>query len=524
MVPSSPYDTGSQAEKRIFERLGFALDDRYVALHSFKPTKHPRKRFTEIDFVICGPEGIYVLEVKGGKVSYTNGVWQFQNRHGRVTSSHEGPFRQAENALHGLVECLKTGLPDEMLNRLTIGYGVLFPDCEWRAGSAEWDSAMVGGARRSRDLEGWLRNLFSYWNKRSGRRVGPSKSEIEEIQEYLRPEAEGRDSINEDRFFEHVVDVQGLLEPLAEYPMRVAGMDEARTQVLCARGSGGGTTLFAQRLAKHWTEAGLQVALVCRLPWLRHFLDSRLLLPGLTVSLIEGVHLDCRRAGLRRFDAIIVVEGEDLFDMPCIDALDAVLAGGLESGRWCWFFDPELQSLTRQVEPRAWEFLEALEPLCFRINYRNPRVVLERVPGRLGKHVRLKIAEGGPDLREHSVGTIHESALRIASEISELVDVRGLSPGSVTVLSPFDFAKSSVSQISPEMSERLCRLDEYSMRDMPVDKVGFASIKDFKGLENEAIVVADLPRPDGREGISVDLYMAMNSARSMLSLIHLDRA
>ncbi len=523
MVPSSPYDTGSQVEKRIFERLRFALDDRYVALHSLKPTNHPHKRFPEIDFVICGPEGLYVLEVKGGNVTYGNGVWHFRNRHGRVTTSQEGPFRQAENALHGLDECLRTGFPVDMMNRLTIGYGVLFPDCEWAVESAEWDAAMVADMRRSRDLGGWLRNLFNYWNERSGQRVGPSTREVEELQEHLRPEAKGRKTENEDQLFEHVADIQGFFARLTEDPLRIVGMDETQTQVLCEGGVGSGTTSLTQRLARHWAESGLQVAVVCKLPWLRHFLASRLLLPGLTVSLIEGVHLDCRRAGLRRFDALIVVGGEDLFEMPFIETLDAALAGGMESGRWCWFFDPNIQLLTNEGDPRAREYLEALEPLRFRLDCHNHGLIPERAQDGLGAHLNLKIAETDLDVREHAVGTKQESAARIASEILDLVDVGGLSPGSVTVVSPFGFAQSSVCQIAPEMSERLCRLDEYSMREMPVDRVGFARIKDFKGLENEAIIVVDLPRPDESGRTSADLYVAMSGARSVLSLIYLDR-
>ncbi len=522
MVPSSPYDTGSQAEKRIFERLRFALDDRYVALHSLKPTNHPHKRFPEIDFVICGPDGLYVLEVKGGKVTYENGVWHFRNRHGKVTTSHEGPFRQAENALHGLVKCLETGFPVDMLNRLIIGYGVLFPDCEWVVGSAEWDTAMVADMRRSRDLGGWLLNLFSYWNERSGQRVGPSAREVEELQEYLRPEANGRGTENEDQLFGHVADIEGFFARLTEDSLRIAGMDETRTQVLCAGGAGSGTTSLAQRLARHWAESGLQVAVVCRLPWLRHFLASRLLLPGLTVSLIEGVHLDCRRARLRRFDALIVVEGEDLFEMPCIETLDAVLAGGLESGRWCWFFDPNIQLLTNEGDPRAREYLEALGPKRFRIDCHDLGLVPEQAQDGLGADLGLKISKAGPEVREQTVGTKQESAARIASEILDLVDVGGLSSGSVTVVSPFGFAQSSVCQIAPEMSERLCWLDEYSMREMPVDRVGFARIKDFKGLENEAIIVVDLPRPDGSGRTSADHYVAMSGARSILSMIYLD--
>ena len=33
------------------------------------------------------------------------------------------------------------------------------------------------------------------------------------------------------------------------------------------------------------------------------------------------------------------------------------------------------------------------------------------------------------------------------------------------------------------------------MRAVPGDKVGFAKIDEFKGLENDAVIVADLPEP-----------------------------
>ena len=96
MVPNSPYATGSQAEKVTFERLRRAFDDRFVAFHSLKPTRHPHKRFPEIDFVVCGPEGLYVLEVKGGRIACRDGIWEYRDRYDNVSRSQEGPFRVAE--------------------------------------------------------------------------------------------------------------------------------------------------------------------------------------------------------------------------------------------------------------------------------------------------------------------------------------------------------------------------------------------------------------------------------------------
>ena len=94
---------------------------------------------------------------------------------------------------------------------------------------------------------------------------------------------------------------------------------------------------------------------------------------------------------------------------------------------------------------------------------------------------------------------------------------------SVTVLSPFELAESSVAAMPAGSAHRVRRLDEYSMRDSrgaPGDRVGFARIEEFKGLENDAIIVVDLPDPTGGHGGSAAHYVAMSRARSVLSLIH----
>ena len=332
MVPSSPYATGSQAEKRIFDRLRRAFDDCYVAYHSLRPTRHPSKRFPEIDFVICCPEGLYVLEVKGGRVGCRDGVWEYRDRFDQVSQRRESPFRQAETALHGLMDTLRSDLPADVIDKTVTGYGVVFPDCEWPVQGAEWAPELVADTWRSRDMEGWLRGQFEHWRARGKCGSRLDDDALRSIQEYLRPEvdaAPGEDAVS---LSAQVEDVGRRVARLTDDQMRMADVAEANPRVLCAGGAGTGKTFLAERLARRWAEAGLQVALVCRSPWLRHFLASRLSMPGLTVSLIDGVRLDCRRAGLDRFDALIVDEGQDLFEMRCIETLDGVVADGWRPG------------------------------------------------------------------------------------------------------------------------------------------------------------------------------------------------
>ena len=208
--------------------------------------------------------------------------------------------------------------------------------------------------------------------------------------------------------------------------------------------------------------------------------------------------------------------------MRCIETLGDVLVGGLETGRWCWFHDLNNQSFAARFDPRAKEYLESLEPvrMPLRINCRNTRVILEWIQNTLDADLGVRGAGAGPDVRRQIAPDRRESAERTACEIRELVDVGGLAPGSVTILSPRDFAESSVALMPSDVACRVRKLDEYSMREMPGDKVGFARIEDFKGLENEAIIVVDLPAPAGADRKLAEHYVAMSRARSVLSLIY----
>ena len=524
MVPNAPFRTGSQAEKHIFDRLRCAFDDRYAAYHSLKPARHRSKRFPEIDFVICGPEGLYAIEIKGGQVSCQDGVWQIQDKFGNIDRSQEGPFRQAESALHGLIGTMRSGLSAHVHKRIVAGFGVVLPDCDWCANGAEWDPEMFADRRRSRDIEGWLRRLFEYWHRRYKSSELLDDDTVKAIQEFLRPNinCSATASENDLSFIDVVSHAEQQIEQLTGDQMRMADVAEANPRVLCEGGAGTGKTFLAERLARRWAEAGIQVAVVCRSPWLRHYLASRISMPGLSVSLIDGLRTDCRRAGLDFFDMLIVDEGQDLFEMACMETLDQVLDGGLSAGRWCWFQDINNQALTQSFERSAKVLLESTNParIPLRINCRNTRLILEWVQETLDADIGVRGAGAGPKIRQCIAANPQESAIQLSREIEELVDVAGLAPGSVTILSPFDYAESSAALLSGELSSRLQRLDEYSMRAIPGDRVGFARIDEFKGLENQAVIVLDLPPPRDADSKSPEHYVAVTRARSVLSIIY----
>lgn len=526
MIPETPHGTHSQAEKRLFDRLRAACADEQngslAAYHSLNLTRHAYKRFGEIDFLICGAPGIFVLEVKGGRIACQDGVWQYTNRYGVVSESVEGPFRQAESALHGLMANLRTNLPECAVSQFTIGYGVVFPDCEWRVAGAEWDPHVLADAHGLRDFERWLHKLFQYWRNKDGGNRQPDTATLKALHRYLRPEFEAAVPL-------HVQagQVEERVVALTEDQMTMVDVVAANPRVLCSGGAGTGKTFLAMELARRWTAEGMSVALACRSPWLRRYLETQFSLPGLTVTLAESIQTACRRAGLDHFDALIVDEGQDIFDMESLDSLDAFLHHGLREGRWAFFHDVNNQSgLFGKQEEEAIDYLLRIKPVRvpLRTNCRNTRVILEKVQTALGADMGVRGAGEGPEIRERVVTTKEASAEMLSLEIREIVDEGGIASGNLTILSPLPFKESSAALLPESLKREILILDEYSLRNTPFSKISFAEISNFKGLENEAVIVVDLESPVSGDKPLTMHYVAMSRARAVLSLIFRNRS
>lgn len=519
MIPSTPHKTGSSGELRVFDRFRTAFengsDSNLTAFHSLNLTRHARKRFGEIDFVIVGSQGVLVLEVKGGGIACQGGTWYSTDRMGRENRLRESPFRQAESAMQGLRMRVESALSPALCSQLTWGYGVIFPDCDWSVSSAEWDQAMVADARVLRSMERWLSGLFRYWHGRNQEKhQGASEQAIVALKEFLRPDFDVGIPL-------HVTldELEERAASFTEDQMSLLDVVDANPRVICIGGAGTGKTFLGMELARRWSASGKQVLLACQSPWLKRWLEKKFSMPRVTVSVAKSVRTAARRAGIDRFDALVVDEGQDLLNMDSLENLDAVLVDGFEKGQWCFFHDLNNQAgYFGAPDQDALALLESCGATRVPLmrNCRNTHQILDQVQSLLGADMGVRGTGEGPEVVRHNARDREDTALILADEIERLTGPGGLSPSEISILSPCSFSASAVALLPKGIAADITELDEYALLDFPPKRISFARIGDFKGLENEVVILIDLPCLTDAVGVDPDYYVGMSRARSLL--------
>lgn len=518
MIPSEPLHTDSYAEKRVFDQLraSFSGSDQtgWFAMHSLNLPQHEYKRFGEIDFIICGPDGLFVLEIKGGGVSCRDGVWETINRYGVASRLKESPFKQAEVAMHGLIK----KLPHTLDHAFVSGYGVVMPDVDNLPESAEWDRSVLADAKDFKQFEKWLFRLIKHWRAKDASTPRATSEQLKQLRQHLRPDFEAVIPL-------HVTtdDVESRIARLTEDQLRLIDAVEVNDRVICSGGAGTGKTMLGLELAKRWTVGGMKVAMTCHSPWLKSFLERNSLV-GLTVCLSDSIHLAARRSGIDKFDALIVDEGQDILNMESLSKLDAYLKDGLDKGRWCFFHDINNQSgLCGAYVPDAYEYLKSFSPtkIALRTNCRNSLPILNRIQSALQADMGNSSVGDGPFVRESFANNHQEAIQHIEHELETLTEKEGFVHGDIVILSHLPFQDSLVSSLSQRWQKSISILDGASPLNSARQSIGFAKIPDFKGLESGVIVLIDLPTPGSSEDLRSLHYVGMSRARVVLSMITL---
>jgi len=502
--PDGPY-----AEFMIFNRIKQS-DIPGMAFHSLLLSEHQVNPTGEADFVIVSPEGLVVIEVKGGGVSRDSQGWVFRGRDG-VRREQRGPFKQATQALWSLVKLLRRERVGHQLDGISFGHAVAFPQCDFSEESVEWHRDYIWDAERERSesFDDWLKGVFAYWQNQSGKDLASSEC-VTALGRAMRP------------FFNlvqtlasRVDEVEYRMFRLTEEQLTGLEMLEEEPRVVCLGGAGTGKTVFAVEIARRLAADHDRVVLTCQNPVLASFLRSRL--EGEEgVEVIPFAELDRLR---RPADVLIVDEAQDVLDSDGLAIVDQAVEGGLRGGRWRIFLDPNIQAaFSKRYDPEVLARLkEDGVTAWLKKNCRNTSDVVTNIQLMTGADLGVATLGPGPGVDTVVYRSVEEAADLAEEKLQALLD-QGVSPSDISLLSPLPFEESTFAHLPTERINRIVMLDVVTASHWPLDELSFATIADFKGFENRFLLISDLEDvASGLEEVAT-LYVGMSRARISLWL------
>lgn len=553
MIPSviSP-DVKSNAERKVFEWFRTAKGtENWIVLHSLGIASHNTSIYGEIDFLVLAPgKGLFVIEVKGGRVGRREGVWSFTDRYGNTSTKRRGPFEQANEASYSIVAAIKAQLhPDySYLNSMLFGSGVIFPDIVYEVEGFDHEPWQVYDLRDGADVTSFISRLSIKTAEKIEAKYGkeiPFKSflgvkEVEYISGLLRGDFDRPVPLST-----HIKTAGEQRINLTKEQYRLVDQLEDNPRCLIQGGAGTGKTLIAIQESMRAVAEERKTAFICFNNNLGQWLKNSFPDPSLKPDFVGTFHSFLlhvlKREGrnlpipidekerhqffseilpyltLQRleensdsFDLLIIDEAQDLVNDLYLKVFDSMLTKGLARGRWRMFGDFSMQAIFSQ-SMKSEEIFKLLEDRTSFINFkltincRNPQPICEEiktVTGYAPQHETvMKI--GGPPVNYVTYKDNKEGAEYLELEIGHLLN-QGVKPGQITILSLLKREDSLVDLVK-----------EYLITDFKPagnSNISFSTIQSFKGLENQIIMVTDIASY-GNEQL---LYIAYSRAVTAL--------
>lgn len=559
MYPSvvSP-EIKSNAEKKIFEWFENAPDtEDWVVIHSLGISNHTTVLYGELDFFVLAPKlGVFALEVKGGRVGRSDGVWMFTDKYDHTNTKTRGPFEQANEGMFSLMEAIKLKYGSlHKLSKLLFGTGVMFPDIEFTDVGTDGNQWQVFDIRNGKNVGGYIRKLARYTRQKWEELYGffpkdklPETSDVKELTKWLRADFDKAVTIGK-----RIDYAEEELIQLTNEQLRCIDQLEDNPRCLIKGAAGTGKTLLAIEEVKKAAASGEKVALFCfnnqlgiwlkqhfaHLPeelrptyvgtihaWLKQIVDGAEIesvptsgdMAAYYYEELPNIALDALGANPVSFDRIVIDEAQDIIGTPAFYVIDEVLKRGLERGKWVFFGDFTRQAIYNATK-NAEELEDDLEEITsfirfkLRINCRNTKFICDEIKNITGfdsgKDVWNKIAGISVD---HMVYKNDEEELSYLEKMIQKLTDDGIKPNEITILSPNRRENSVVSQLGS------IKVKNFSPS--ITDAITFSTIHAFKGLENKAIIMVDI---DSFEHEQL-MYVGLSRARVGLFIIESQKA
>lgn len=557
MIPQTIHpDVKSNAEKRIFSLLRDAPGTKdWVILHSLGLSRHQTKRRGEIDFVILCNRGVFVLEVKGGRISRNAGIWQTQDRYNEYATLHESPYEQASSAMFALERDIRAKFPDgHPLRRVIIGYGVMLPGTsedtiEFGTDGDRGLTYCIEDARQP--VSRYIGRIAAFFEKKTPALQRPAPGDLEELVDFLRGDFDLLPPL-----WSKVKETEEELLELTREQYQILDAMAGRPRVLIRGAAGTGKTELARREALTAARSGKRVLFLCYNRLLAAKLKTDPLMAQYASNL--GIHsvyqymdelirmspyadeFNAGRSNMdnnelygrcypeyaslalleseeSQWDMIVVDEGQDLITEQILDFLGLCLAGGLESGIWRWFMDDNHQAAVYCVaEPASVSRLEQFGiSHLLTVNCRNTRQIHDETRMLTNPEVQAVARVDGLPVRYAWYANPSDQKKQLEKQIQRIT-TGGVSPADVIILSAVSRTKAVAGGL-PEGKVRVLE-EAFLIGQDAAECIRYSTISAFKGLEADVVVLTDIKEFESDWWKSV-LYVGMSRARVELIIL-----
>lgn len=521
---------------------------RYLAESTFK-TDGSRLHPGQVDFIVVVPKnGVLFLEVKGVKdpVGRVNGIWCRLDPQGRWLSDLEkDPFEQAEkNQFNVTKSYLSKQLGRERFPGL-FGNAVIMPRAELASGVAPDVEGTLITRSHMNNLQPVLLASLHRWGRPANASFFTASTQAA-VEQLLAA------SVTFEEVAAVAADDEGQqLERLTKEQFEVVRNYAFHNRLVVDGPAGSGKTILAMWTARSMALAGMRVLFLCYTKLLPRWIALRYgKTPGVTVQHFHGLVSEyVTRSGIgqapaatndddygfdegaanqlieaisalsndARFDAIVVDEAQD-FHSSWFIPIELLLAS---SASPIHVYLSKKQLLFSQgAEWNPDELFPAQKNLSLGINCRNTQsiafycgnVIQERIPS------DERLPAGVAPVIHPAVANETQRANRLKQIVDGLLR-DGYRPSQIAILSPWSDTASTGGHLGVVQGVPVAA--------SPADLTGWANdaciwtgtIKAFKGMEADCVIVTDVPSSYSRGFTESDLYVAASRAKHRLEFV-----
>ncbi len=518
------------SEITVFEEIKKQFDDQWLIFHSFDYVSrdmHKLRWDGEIDFLFHHPDlGILILEVKGGQISYRDGIW-YQNGH------KTSPLEQAKKNKYAIMKLLS--------NKLNVNYNavpvklahaVCFPDCGMHN---VWPAEAQGLVVTGNELPYLKDFVLNVLKETKSIKTSGHQNLTESIRQILMPYFDYGY-----RLFERVDNEERILLTCTELQCSLlAALENFKT--LQVRGcAGSGKTVMAVKRAIQLASQGKEVLLLCYNQLLATYMKKAVAdYSNITVSAFHDFCLDklqISQAEIElkqqkqnfyqnelperlyqylydvgyRVDAVIVDEGQD-FSPASWKAMQSMVKS---DGHFYIFYDPDQNLFQKKLElPHC-----ATPAVVLNRNCRNTRNIFDAIKP-LASDAGILPMDGIPiglPVRHYYIENQDSRRELLSNIIKQLIDEEKVTLPEIVIIGGHSMENTCIGSNSMVGNFRIVTNKDTSFN----NQILYYSYMKYKGCESRVAILLDVAGSDPRWQEKSACYTAMSRARHLLIIIH----